>query len=690
MSGAGLQASDFKADSIAGLKWLGEQIPGGFFIYQAGGDQELVYENLATWSIYGCETQDEFDALTGRTFRGLVHPDDYGAVVASIDEQIADRRNNKVDSVKYRIVRKDGEVRWVDDYGRYAQLPGYGDVYYVFISDITEKQQLVDESKRRAEVIEGLSGEYASVYLVELDTGTMIPYRLSQQYFQRIIADLGGQGSADMDYREVFAIYACDYVLEEDRERFLQETAPERIRDRVEQEGSYTMAYRRRGEEGDLLYTEMNVSGIGGGCDSTHAVIGLRDVTEQTLRVQRDMAERLHMEMELERERHANEVKSSFLFNISHDIRTPMNAIMGFSDLAKRHMDDSQRLADYLDKVEESSRQMLALIDDMLEMSRIDYGRIELKAEPANLSEQIGLVLDLFRPQAEEKKLSLVERLDLPDADVLVDAHRFRRIVGNLVSNAVKFTPDGGTVTVSACQKQVSDSGYARFEFCVSDTGIGMSPDFMKKMYEAFEREETSTKAGTVGTGLGLSITKSLLEMMGGSISVQSKRDEGSSFTVDLPLKIAGDSASSSEAAEPEVDHRAEGEYRILLVEDIEINRMLAETVLEEADFLVESVPDGCDAVDAVQNHPQGYYDLVLMDIQMPVMNGYEATRAIRALNREDTADLPIIALSANAREEDKRMSMESGMDSHVAKPFDVANLITTVNAHIAARRISR
>ena len=528
---------------LSAIEKIAELMPGGFFVYRADDAQELLYANHAVLRIFGCETLEEFKALTGYTFRGLVHPDDYAAVQASIQSQIADAGNGNMDSVTYRIVRRDGSTRWVDDYGHHAELDGYGKVYYVFISDITGKLEI--------------------------------------------------------------------------------------------------------------------------------------------------QAEKLKTELDLERERHANEIKSQFLFNVSHDIRTPMNAIMGFAGLAKRHITEPERLEAYLDRVEESGNQLLELIDDLLDMSKLEYGRIEIKVEPCRLREQIDMVLDLFRAQAEEKRLTLKEQLELPDQDVLVDANRFRRVMSNLVSNAVKFTPPNGTVTVTARQKQVSESGYARYEFTVSDTGVGMSPEFMRHMYDAFERENSSTKAGTTGSGLGLSIVKSLLNIMGGSISVDSKKNQGTVFTVDLPLKYADHVAGENAKANDSADYRAKGEHRILLVEDIEINRMLAETILEEAGFLVDSVPDGCDAVDAIQNHPMWYYDLILMDIQMPVMNGYEATRAIRAINRADIKSLPIIALSANARDEDKRMSMESGMNNHVAKPFDVAHLISTINEHIATRNVA-
>ena len=277
--------------------------------------------------------------------------------------------------------------------------------------------------------------------------------------------------------------------------------------------------------------------------------------------------------------------------------------------------------------------------------------------------------------------MNLEQKLDLPDQEVYVDTLRFRRVMSNIISNSVKFTPRNGKITISARQKNVSESGYARFTFSVSDNGVGMTEDFMRRMFEAFEREETSTQTGYIGTGLGLTITKRLLDIMGGSISVKSKKGEGSTFTIDLPLKLANHSPKKIQ--ENAHEYKATGKHRILLVEDIEVNRMLAETILTESGFLVDSVPDGCDAVDAIKDSPIGYYDLVLMDIQMPVMNGYEATRSIRALGREDTANLPIIALSANAREQDKQMSMESGMDSHVAKPFDIAHLISTINDHI-------
>lgn len=522
------------------IERLIDNMPGGFFVYKADEGGELLYVNDAVLAMYGCDNLDEFKALTGFRFQGMVHPDDYQKVKDSISKQVSESERH-MDYVEYRIIRKDGTERWVDDYGSMAYTEECGNVFYVFINDNTERHLILEEA--------------------------------------------------------------------------------------------------------------------------------------------------------LERERRASAAKSTFLFNISHDIRTPMNSIMGFTELAKRHVNDPEQLSMYLDKVDISNRHMLSLIDDLLEMSQIDSGQTRIKTEVVSLSKELADVVEIMETQAHEKGVTLETDSKLPEEDVYVDSIRFRRIMMNLISNAIKFTNAGGWVRVSARPKNVSKSGYTRYILSVKDNGIGMSEDFLQRVFEAFEREETSTQTGYIGTGLGLSITKRLLDIMGGSIEVKSRKGEGSEFIVSLPLKLAvgGDSVpaeaenSHMRQASAKTETAPAAKKRILLVEDIEINRMLAEHILQEGGFLVESVPDGCDAVEAFKNKPEGYYDLVLMDIQMPVMNGYEATRVIRALGRFDTDKVPIIALSANAREEDKRMSTESGMNDHVAKPFDVDKLIQTINEHLAA-----
>ena len=340
----------------------------------------------------------------------------------------------------------------------------------------------------------------------------------------------------------------------------------------------------------------------------------------------------------------------------------------------------------HLDKVHSAGQLLLALIDDLLELSSLDAKGVRIKTEVNDLADVVDDTIDMFRPDFENKHIEIKTDLKLGDVKVLIDAPRFQRALGNILSNACKFTPEQGQVQVQISKSESSDSGFVRFEVAVQDNGCGMSEDFLKRAFQAFEREETSTRSGQIGTGIGLTVTKRIMDIMGGSVRGTSTKGEGSTFVLSLPLKLYEQEEVVREKSTPVVQNPV-GKGRILLVEDIEINRMMAETILMEFGFDVESVPDGCDAVEAVKNHPEGYYIAVLMDIQMPVMNGYEATRAIRALDRKDVETLPIIALSANSRPEDKEMSFESGMNAHVAKPFDVEGLIATIHKYVNAHQ---
>ena len=381
---------------------------------------------------------------------------------------------------------------------------------------------------------------------------------------------------------------------------------------------------------------------------------------------------------ELEKTRNLNKAKRTFLFNISHDIRTPMNSIMGFTVLAMQNMGNPELLADYLGKVNVSNRHMMSLIDEILEMSSIEGGLTEIVNVECRLASSVRKAADQIRPYAEEKNVTIEQDIKLPDEYVYVDDIRFRKVLSRLLDNAVKFTPNGGKVTISAVSSDVSVPGYTRCEIKIRDNGIGMSEEFLARAFQPFEREETSTKTGYLGTGLGLSITKRLLDLMGGSITVESKKGEGSVFTVSLPLMISEQHETGAQYDGAACKNHVSS-HRILLAEDIEINRVLTETILQKYGYIVESVTDGSFAVEAVKSHGEWYYDLVLMDIQMPVMDGYEATKAIRALGRGDTEALPIIALSANASVADSMKSIESGMNGHISKPYEIEDLISTV-----------
>ncbi len=373
--------------------------------------------------------------------------------------------------------------------------------------------------------------------------------------------------------------------------------------------------------------------------------------------------------------------KSTFLSNMSHDIRTPMNAIVGYVTLAKREKNLTPKVAAYLDKIESSSAHLLALINDVLEMSRIESGRMELMPVPIDLRKLMEEVRSLFSTQMETKRLNYVVRCeDVRDPKVLCDGNRMNRVLLNLISNAYKFTPEGGTVAVTLRQTG-READMASFELRVKDTGIGMSPEFAAKVFEAYEREKTAKVENIQGTGLGTAITKSIVELMGGTIEVFSEQGKGSEFVVRVALPV--DPAAGEAVGLAEGDRDAAAAFagmRVLLVEDDEDNREVEKTLLEDAGFVVDVAENGEDAVEIIASSTPGDYAVVFMDVEMPVKNGYNATKLIRSLKNRELASVPIVAMTAKAFSEDIAAALEAGMNGHIAKPIDMKNVIDTLS----------
>ncbi len=384
----------------------------------------------------------------------------------------------------------------------------------------------------------------------------------------------------------------------------------------------------------------------------------------------------------------ANRSKRAFLFNMSHDIRTPMNAIIGFTELAEQNIDDREKVRDYLQKIMLSSQHLLSLINDILDMSRIENGKVTIEAVPVCIRDQMDLVKNVVRSDIENRRLRYVEKTEkLDDIYVYADALHVNRILINILSNAVKFTPDGGTITFTVRERKSEREGYALYDFIIEDTGIGMSGEFIGHIFEQFAREKTSTVSHTQGTGLGMSITKSLVDLMGGEIRVESELGKGSVFTVSLEFKItSADMVYGKAAADDSSSLLALSGRRVLLVEDNDLNMEIAKAMLEAMGLEVETASDGSEALEKVKKESADRYDLILMDIQMPMMNGYEATRAIRALDDRDKAGIPIIAMTANAFDEDRTNAFEAGMNDHIAKPLDITILRDTIAARLQDR----
>ena len=380
--------------------------------------------------------------------------------------------------------------------------------------------------------------------------------------------------------------------------------------------------------------------------------------------------------------RHANNAKTQFFANMSHDLRTPLNAIIGYTQLGLRDGTSAEDMHGYLEKIGSSGGHLLTLINDVLEMSRIESGRMELRPEEADLCEILCGAKDLFAEQMKQKNIAFtVDGEAVENRQVFCDASRLSRILLNLVSNAYKFTPAGGSIRVTLQQTGRRDD-LADYELTVSDTGIGMSEEFAARIFEPFERERTSTVSGIQGTGLGMAITKAIVDSMDGCIDVKSRQGEGSTFTVLLTFPVlSGEEGGCGceKQAEEKKAYNFSGR-RLLLAEDNEINREIACVILADAGFAVDTAENGQVAVGMLEGSVPGTYDAVLMDIQMPVMDGFEAARAIRSLPDAALAAVPIIAMTANAFAEDVETERAAGMDAHISKPLNQQDMFRTLD----------
>ncbi len=610
-------------------------------------------------------------------------------------------------------------------------------------------------------------------------------------------------------YQDAVDAYT-EYVSEEDKERWKKSTLLINIRNELSDKQCYDINIRNN-VNGEKNYIQFRFAKVEDEQYGSRVVIAKRIITDI---VENEMKQQRILEDALARAEHASRAKSTFLSNMSHDIRTPMNAIIGFTSLASAHLDNKERVRDYLAKIMSSSNHLLSLINDVLEMSRIESGKLHLNESECNLSEVMHELRNILQVDVREKKLDFfIDTVGVFDENIICDRLRLNQVLLNLVGNSIKFTKPGGNISVRILEKEGGTKERTLYEIRVKDNGIGMSEEFVKRIFEPFEREKNTTVSGIQGTGLGMPITKNIVEAMGGTIEVYSKQNEGSEFIVTIPFKLSenadrdimieelkgvhalvvdddfntcdsvtqmlmeigmraewtlngkeallrtkqavrrhdeykvyivdwlmpdmsgvevarkirseiGDSApiivlTAYDWADIEEEAREAGinafcskplfisEFirclvhvldlekeekkasainkemdmggRILLVEDNELNREIATEILTEAGFQVEEADNGKKAVEMLENSEPGYYKLVLMDIQMPIMDGYEATRTIRQFENKVLAEIPIVAMTANAFDEDRKKAFECGMNSHIAKPVDVEILFDTL-----------
>ena len=527
------------------------------------------------------------------------------------------------------------------------------------IDEVIKRERVLELQR---EIIEGLGKEYFSVLLLELDSGQIFSYREVGENGKRI-ADFCRK--YENQWCELLPAYADEIVTDESRENFLDQLSLDAL---CSNQDDFSMTYEFK--TGDrILYHQTRIAYVYKKDRSRVAVIGTRNIDDLIKKERMQEAKLKEAYIVAEK---ANKAKTDFLNNMSHDIRTPMNVILGYNELMKQYLTDPI-LVDYQNKIEQSGKLLLSIINNVLDMARIESGKMVVEER----AEAIGLVVEeiesVFESSAQEKNIVFTTSVDVCHTHVLWDGFKVREILMNLVGNAFKYTPDGGHIAIDVKELDCARSGYVRIQTQIKDTGIGMSEDYLPTLFDSFSREYNTTIGKVSGTGLGMAIVKNLVDMMDGDICVKSKIGEGTCFTLTFEHKIADADSIEWNQELDVLDEKSilEGK-RVLLAEDNDLNAEIAMVLLEQSGLVLDRVEDGLACVNRLSEVDADLYDLILMDIQMPNMNGYEATRRIRQFENVKKASIPILAMTANAFEEDKKMAMEAGMNGHISKPIDV------------------
>ncbi len=764
-------------------------------------DSRIININRAALKILGYETPEELTADGFDLIAPTVADQDKEHLCKSIRTL---KKAGDTVNVEYRVQHKDGEILHV--MGNIKLYEEDGELFCQrFLLDVTEqKQQERKNARRQMELVQALSRDFTLVCFVEPDTGMLVPVRTDEREVNNIFEN-------KISLKESMEQYIEEWVYEEDRETLRYAISLDTLTKELNKKQVYSVNYRKQ-QDGQIIYFQMKAVSAGAEDGSRGIVLGFRSVDAD---IRREMEQNTLLEAALSQANRASKAKSVFLSNMSHDIRTPMNAIVGFTNLAITHIDQKEQVSEYLKKIQTSGNHLLSLINDILDMSHIESGKIHLDEKLCSLPEILHGLRNILQADIHAKQLELqIDTVDVVDEDIYCDKLRLNQVLLNLLSNAVKYTGAGGHVSMRITEKSGAPDGYGYYEFSIKDSGIGMSPEFVAHIFEPFERERNSTISKIQGTGLGMAITKNIVDMMNGSISVTSEPGVGTEFTVSFSFRLHTEKRESlvlpelkdckalvvdddfntcdsvsymlgqlglhaewtlsgkeavlrshqaimrntsysvyivdwllpdmngvevarrirketgdnvpiivltaydwsdieveakeagvtafcnkplflselssclqsvlrpksleEEYAEKDLQPRYTG--RILLAEDVEMNQELAVVLLESAGFRVDVADNGQIALDMMAKSEPGYYQAVLMDVQMPVMDGYEATRRIRNLENHALASIPIIAMTANAFTEDREEAIKCGMNGHIAKPIDVQVLFKTLD----------
>lgn len=644
-----------------------DNIPGGYHRCSLEEGHPFLYISNRFLAILGW-TREEIRTIFDNKFDNMLHPDDRNLSSDYVTRILDTRGHGSAKDQIYRLLGKDG-YHWVTDATTLVKS-GNQTFFQGNITDFTDfvkaKEKKEQEIELQREIIEGLGKEYFSVLAVELDKDRVLSYRESGEN-GKIISDFCRK--CGNRWSKIIPSYAETMVSDNTNGEFENQLGLETLRS---QEKDYSMTYEFKLETG-INYHQVRVAFVKKKDGTRMAVVGTRNIDSliKKERMQEEKLKKAYVAAE-----NANKAKTEFLNNMSHDIRTPMNVILGYNHLMKSQLTESKQL-DYQKKIEQSGKLLLAIINNVLDMARIESGKIKVDENYERVGEVVDEIISTFSSEAEEKEIHLSGSMKVTHRNILCDGTKIREIYVNLVSNAMKYTPRGGNVTITVEELPCEKEGYMKVKSEIKDTGIGMSKEYLPTLFEPFSREQNTTIGRIGGTGLGMPIVKKMVDLMGGSIEVASELGKGTVFTFTLMHKIADRKfySQKTEAAETsEMGKNLSGKH-VLLAEDNDLNAEIAVTVLEETGIVIERVEDGIQCVNRVVQMSPGTYDLILMDIQMPNMDGYKATRCIRRLDDKKKAEIPIIAMTANAFAEDRKKAFDAGMNGHIAKPIDIEKL---------------
>lgn len=573
------------------------------------------------------------------------------------------------------IRKKDGGIMPVRFVTRIVSNPTNNHLECIgFNYDISEEVRLRREIDMTNKLNNALACEYSTIFSVDLKEGIM---RIHKMDANQNAHKLNFPSMVPFD--DFFTLYIDTFVEEEYREEFRKVANLENLRRRACC-GDFNISIRFKtkpnkvGQENfEAIVLPVDVN------DRNNMVVACKCIDKLIAREEHD--KKMLMEARVQAEE-ASKAKTSFLFNMSHDIRTPMNAIMGFTNMLAKYQNDPVRRAEFIRKISESSHVLLSIINNVLEMARIEKGAVQLEESIWDAKTFNDTLFTIFEDMMSQKGLHFSRSINVMHKNVFCDPTKLREIFLNIVSNAYKYTPEGGKIDMNTVEIPSDREGYAMFRTVITDNGIGMSKEYLPHLFEEFSREHNTTQGKVEGTGLGMPIVKRLVEIMEGTIEVESELGVGTKVTVTIPHRIADTCATVSHKG-VDVDPSLFHGKRILLVEDNELNAEIAIEMLKEMGFIVEHAYNGQECLDMLDSAPSDYYNIILMDIQMPIMDGYEATRAIRALHDYEKANIPILAMTANAFAEDKIQAFRCGMNAHIAKPIDVAELMKAIASNL-------